>query len=82
MLKSMDRKNVPETWIGQKVVLTPLDQDGESMQELYGWLRDVSAEGITFSKEFYSKILNEPTPEKPKFYAWERVGFVDTLGPK
>ena len=52
------------------------------MQELYGWLRDVSAEGITFSKEFYSKILNEPTPEKPRFYAWERVGFVDTLGPK
>jgi hypothetical protein len=67
MLESMDRKNVPETWIGQKVVLIPLDQDGASMQELYGWLRDVSAEGITFSKEFYSNILNGQRLRSPNF---------------
>ena len=48
----MDRSRVSESWIGHRVILFPLDEQGDSGRALHGWLRDVQDDGVVFAKGF------------------------------
>jgi hypothetical protein len=73
----MDRSSVPESWIGSRVILFPLDEQGDSWRALHGWLRGVQDDGVLFAKGFYADSLNRLMPEKPEFYPWHRIGFLE-----
>jgi hypothetical protein len=73
----MDRSRVPDSWIGRQVVLIPLDAQGASGKELYGWLDGVQDDGIWFAKGFQSDSLKRLMQENAKFYPWSRVGWME-----
>jgi hypothetical protein len=73
----MDRSHVSESWIGHRVILFPLDEQGDSGRALHGWLRDVQDDGVLFAKGFHSDTFNKLMPEKPEFYPWHRIGFLE-----
>ena len=75
----MDKRYVPESWIGKRVAVILLTEGGSSLPERHGWLRGVSDEGIEFAQQFYSDSLKRLMPEKAKFYTWSRLGYVDLL---
>ena len=75
----MNKRDVDKEWVGERVMLIPLDEHGASGRELIGWLRDIEDDGVVFSKQFYSDSLKRPMSEKSKFWPWERIGNVAPL---
>jgi hypothetical protein len=72
----VDKRDVHKEWVGNRVMLIPLDEHGASGRELIGWLRGIEDDGVMFSKQFYSDSLKSPMPERAKFWPWERIGNV------
>ena len=68
----MDRSRVSESWIGHRVILFPLDEQGDSGRALHRWLRDVQDDGVLFAKGFHSDTFKKLMPENPEFYPWHR----------
>jgi hypothetical protein len=68
---------VSESWIGRRVILFPLDEQGDSGRALHGWLRGVQDNGVLFAKGFHSDTLHKLMPETPEFYPWHRIGFLE-----
>ncbi len=77
----MERRDVPESWIGRRVELIPLDERGWSGRELHGWLRGVRDDGIEFAPQFYSDSAKKLVSARAQFWPWERVGGVVPLEP-
>jgi hypothetical protein len=65
---------VPHAWVGKRVSVVFLDEQGRSLPKRSGWLRGASEEGIEFAQEFWSDSLKKPMPENARFYPWSRVG--------
>ena len=70
----MNRRDVPKEWVGERVMLIPLDEHGASGRELIGWLRGIEDDGVMFAKQFYSDSLKRLMPETAKFWPWGRIG--------
>lgn len=73
----MDRSRVSESWVGRQVILIPLNERGESGNELRGWLRGIEDEGVVFAKAFHSDSFNKLMPEAAKFYPWTQIGLLE-----
>lgn len=72
----MEPGDIPESWIGERVLFVAYDSHGRSTLEMRGWLKGVERDGIWFAKGFHSDSLDGLAAERAKFYAWDRVGVV------
>ena len=73
----MDSSEVPDSWVGIKVVFIPYDDNGRSLTELRGWLRSKSEEGIEFVRAHYVERAEKDRPKAPEFYPWSHVGHLE-----
>ncbi len=75
----MQRSNIPESWVGKKVMVSPSLPDtrtGMSIRPDAVTLEEVNDRGICVSSE----IEREDVLEKSfKFYPWSAVPFVDLV---
>ena len=75
----MERNFVPDSWVGQRVMIVPFDEGGASLPEQRGWLVDVADEGIVFAQEFWEDSLGKLLPEKARVYPWDTLALVTLL---
>lgn len=71
------RKQVRENWVGERVVVYPLNSQGETVGEFFAWLESRSDEGIAYRQQFYSDSLKRLMPGTLVSLPWERVGHVE-----
>lgn len=75
----MERNFVPDSWVGQRVMIIPFDEGGASLPEQRGWLVDVADEGIVFAQEFWDDSLGKLLSEKARVYPWDTLALVTLL---
>ena len=52
----MDKRDVHKEWVGNRVMLIPLDEHGASGRELIGWLRGIEDEGFYNRRRLHSAL--------------------------
>lgn len=70
---------MPHAWIGKRVSVVFLDEQGRPLPKRSGRLRGVSEEGIEFAQEFFSDSPKKPMPENARVYPWSQVGGIALL---
>lgn len=73
------RKQVSENWVGERIVVYPSNERGETVGEFFGCLESKTDEGIAYRQQYYSDSLRKLMPGTLVILPWERVGYVDLM---